>query len=698
MVGGVGGEGGEGGGGVTGSLGVGFVGAGGVSGASGFVGGRSSGMRNQPGLNPNRVRGFETPSLNDMRARQGAIVAKFMTFFKRKCSLVVEMYQHAFYKQKPNWDTIADFIHNDLCNTVELRKGVVDVQFHPVKMLIFIRFNEENLRDETVTRLQSAEGVTWSDYKVKVKGYSLDAEVKFIRLLGVSPETREEEIKKTFIDVGVGEVTEIKKGFLDASRLPGVTNGTWSLRVKILDPDKVIPSYIHRRDEGELWSLNFEGRVFCCWKCGSGGHIGDKCRDQTRTFDEIFSGINTNEGEIVKPTWAAVVRSGGGSEVHENRVNEIEKQLKEDNLRKDKEKVQMENQEQLEKDEVERQRQKDRDDKQNAIDKAGSDARNTVVEDGEDVTFEDDSVMVKLVESSENERVENIDVSQIAEGSVSEAGVRASHTAFQHIAWLEARAAASQMWEPITIVVNPELVRIFGPVATRLAIEYERNEASTPALSVWGEGGTDVDGQEVTDQVGVSDFDDSCDKSIDRVVVASTPKRRRSRGRDRESDGDNIENLSPIREPFYDGDIDGNEDKKLKLDFGKEGSEDEVDKSDDGSLQVGENSRDMLVDQQGAVCEGESETVPHRGEGGQQADNLSFELTSICELWKSQDSPNSDSSLEGDVTSGSGASNIVLPIRQEEKCGVCNLVKLKDAAKGWTVGMCKRQGYCKDEA
>ena len=161
------GGGGAGGGGVgSGSLGVSLVGPGlgqeGLDGASGFVGGQVAGMRGQSALNPSRMRGFgarfETPSLNDMRAKQGAIVAKFMTFFQRKCTLVVEMYQNSFYKQKPNWDKIADFIYNDLCNTAELRKGVIDVQFHPVKMLLFIRFGEEKLRDETVTRLQSAEG------------------------------------------------------------------------------------------------------------------------------------------------------------------------------------------------------------------------------------------------------------------------------------------------------------------------------------------------------------------------------------------------------------------------------------------------------------------------------------------------------------------------------------------------------------
>ena len=82
----------------------------------------------------------EAPSLNDMRARQGASVAKFMTFFKRKSSLVIEMYEACFYREKPKWDQIAEFIYTDLCPTSDLRKSVLDVQLHPVKMLIFLRF------------------------------------------------------------------------------------------------------------------------------------------------------------------------------------------------------------------------------------------------------------------------------------------------------------------------------------------------------------------------------------------------------------------------------------------------------------------------------------------------------------------------------------------------------------------------------
>ena len=53
----------------------------------GGVAGRGHGGAGD-GLNPNRQRGFsgriETPSLKDMRAKQGAVVSKFLNFMNRK--------------------------------------------------------------------------------------------------------------------------------------------------------------------------------------------------------------------------------------------------------------------------------------------------------------------------------------------------------------------------------------------------------------------------------------------------------------------------------------------------------------------------------------------------------------------------------------------------------------------------------------
>ena len=119
-------------------------------------------LKDPSGLNPQRQRGFgeriETPRLSDMRAKQNAIVARFLNFAQRKLSLVAELYNASFYRQKPTWDKIADFVHNDLCPSATLRREIRDVQFHPVKMLIFIKLSEDKWRDEVVARLQSAEG------------------------------------------------------------------------------------------------------------------------------------------------------------------------------------------------------------------------------------------------------------------------------------------------------------------------------------------------------------------------------------------------------------------------------------------------------------------------------------------------------------------------------------------------------------
>ena len=156
------------------------------------------------GLNPNRQRGFNvqtrivTPTLNDMKAKQGAVVSKFMTFMNRKNTLSIELYERAFYNKKPGWDNLANFVYNDLCPNDQLRQSVEDVQFHPVKMIVFIKFISEEIRNQMVERLQNGSGVLWTEYGVNVRGHSLDADVKLIRVLGVSPETTAEDIKSTF--------------------------------------------------------------------------------------------------------------------------------------------------------------------------------------------------------------------------------------------------------------------------------------------------------------------------------------------------------------------------------------------------------------------------------------------------------------------------------------------------------------------
>ena len=501
------GGGGAGRGGFSGSV---LAGGSRVGGIGGGDGGNGGGVK--LGLNPYRYRGFgmgqgrvETPSLNDMRAKQGAIVAKFMTFFKRKSTLVIEMYETAFYKQKPNWDRIAEFVYSDLCQTAELRKAIQDVQFHPVKMLIFIKCSEERFRDELVLKIQSEEGVTWTDYRVRVKGYSLDAGVKFIRLLGVSPETEEEEIRTTFREENIGEVMDLKKGMLDATRLPGVTNGTWTMRVRIADPDKIIPSYIHRRDEGELWSLNFEGRVFCCWKCGSGSHIGDKCREQSRTFDEVFGGVDSAGGEFEKPTWAAVVRSGkGDSDAHNARVKEMERKVRDENLRKDNELRELDAAKTREEAEIELKRKTESLVRQKALEETAAKAKLLMEQENlqGDISCSD-SELLQILEDKTPEHVLRVKD-------------RALITAIKHKSWLEARTLGGLVGPGLNITFDPRLELIIGREPTRLAIEYK------------GSGGLGEGGAE---GITVSSEDDDISDQFVEQTRSSTPKRQRIRKR-----------------------------------------------------------------------------------------------------------------------------------------------------------------------
>ena len=450
--------------------------------------------KDQSGLNPNRIRGFgdqstslskdppnaQAPTLNDMRARQGAIVAKFMTFFRRKSTLVIEMYEACFYREKPKWDQIADFIYRDLCPTDTLRRAVKDVQLHPVKMLIFVRFAEDRFRDEVVARIRS-EGVNWSEYKVRVKGYSLDAQVKFIRLLGISPETEAPEIKRAFQEAGIGEVIECRKGFLDSNRLPGVTNGTWSLRVKITNPEKAIPSYIHRRDEGELWSLNFEGRVFCCWKCGSPSHIGDKCRDQSKTFEEIFhtgDELNDDGSERgIKPTWAAVVRSGNGeSEVQRKRVRDVEVKVRAENQRKAQIQKEKEEQKRQQIKEIADREAREVKQRQDALKEAESTARAVVeatLADGNSVVNVSDTELPRTVEGNYGiKSLENMRqlAPTIELDSVVDAEIRSQNVALKTT--LSSLSTQGMSLDKLP----PELDLLYGSRANLLAICYEPSD------------------------------------------------------------------------------------------------------------------------------------------------------------------------------------------------------------------------------
>ena len=101
----------------------------------------------------------------------------------------------------------------------------------------------------------------------------MDKPVERIRVLGTSPETDEADIRKFFGQYG--EVLDSQKGYI-SKKLPGCTNGIWTVKLVLKDGFS-LPPFLIMKDEGEVWQLA-TGEASVCWKCGKAGHIGDKCR------------------------------------------------------------------------------------------------------------------------------------------------------------------------------------------------------------------------------------------------------------------------------------------------------------------------------------------------------------------------------------------------------------------------------------
>ena len=100
-----------------------------------------------------------------------------------------------------------------------------------------------------------------------------------------------------------GEILDAQKGFI-SKKLPGCTNGIWTVRL-VMKAGVSLPPFLLMKDEGEVWQLA-TGESSVCWKCGQGGHIGDKCNQQvTKLAESIASPALGNQ-----LSWAHVVKGG----------------------------------------------------------------------------------------------------------------------------------------------------------------------------------------------------------------------------------------------------------------------------------------------------------------------------------------------------------------------------------------------------
>ena len=88
-------------------------------------------------------RGGGSNRAKDVQSREE--IRKFLNFYKRKNSVCIDLYQSAFYTKRPNWEDLAEFVYSVLSvgsNSAPgiIRAAVKDVQLHPVKKLLFLKF------------------------------------------------------------------------------------------------------------------------------------------------------------------------------------------------------------------------------------------------------------------------------------------------------------------------------------------------------------------------------------------------------------------------------------------------------------------------------------------------------------------------------------------------------------------------------
>ena len=264
-------------------------------GGGGWGGGGGHGRGNSDG-------GRRRPAVKERQGNEE--IRKFLNFYKRKNSLCVDLYLPAFFQRKPNYDDLAEFVYSVLSvgGTMPpnvIRAAVLDIQLHPVKKLLFIKFSDQMTRDDVVGRLQA--GLNWPSFDTTVSGWSMDKPIERIRVLGTSPETNEVEIRLVLGQYG--EILEAQKGLI-SKKLPGCTNGIWTVKM-FLGEGKVLPPFLIMKDDGEVWQLA-TGEASVCWKCGQSGHIGDKCRQAVNVLADSLASPAVG----VQPSWAHIVKGG----------------------------------------------------------------------------------------------------------------------------------------------------------------------------------------------------------------------------------------------------------------------------------------------------------------------------------------------------------------------------------------------------
>ena len=183
----------------------------------------------------------------------------------KSSTLFLDLQKDPFYDNKPSWKEITNFINEDLCDTLHIRKQLKDVQLHPTKMLLLITFSETQYKNFISCRIKSGNGILWKAYNIKIKEYNGEYATQSMDVIGVNPNYEENSMKEVFRNLKIGEITSITRNTLDPIKLPNVTNGIWTIKIELYNPLRPNPTYIFNKEINELWAIEFKSEIPISW-------------------------------------------------------------------------------------------------------------------------------------------------------------------------------------------------------------------------------------------------------------------------------------------------------------------------------------------------------------------------------------------------------------------------------------------------
>ena len=119
-------------------------------------------------------------------------------------------------------------------------------------------------------------GVRWSG-KGRVSIVKCDDVFTEVKVLGVSPETPEEEIG-VFLQTFGEIIGDVRKGKI---RGTPIHDGSFIYKMILTES---IPCFVPQAEDGEMWVVRHEGQDQTCFKCLGSGHMSRTCTEQPHQF------------------------------------------------------------------------------------------------------------------------------------------------------------------------------------------------------------------------------------------------------------------------------------------------------------------------------------------------------------------------------------------------------------------------------